>query len=142
MDKATFKNAWPYRDDLMSLPVPSVDAAVPFYEKVMGFRLAERSDEPHSSVIMERDGLRMALNENGGDPTQDGVAFEVDDVEAALAEFMANGLMPAKDGPQDPNGTISAEINSETQGESNWRVFYIVAPDGLCFWIGERLTKA
>ena len=134
-----FKNAWPYQNDVMALPVANVEAAAPFYEKMMGFRVVQRLDAPHRRVVLERDGLQIALNENGGDPTQDGVAFEVDNAEAAYAEFKANGLSPAGDGPRDPNGTISGEIDSETQGETEWRVFYVVAPDGLCYWIGERV---
>lgn len=137
--KATFKNAWPYQDDVMTLPVADVEAAAPFYESMMGFRVVERSDSPNRSLVLERDGLRIGLNENDGDPSQAGVAFEVDNVEAAYAEFKANGLTPVRDGPRDPTGSISAEIGTETQGDSEWRVFYIVAPDGLCYWIGERL---
>ena len=138
MVTATFKNAWPYQDDVMKLPVADVEAAAPFYEKMMGFRVVERNDSPHRSVVLERDGLRIGLNENGGDPSQDGVAFEVDNVEAAHGEFKANGLTPVADGPRDPKGSISAEIRTETQGGVEWRVFFIVAPDGLCYWIGER----
>lgn len=140
MNKATFKNAWPYRDDPMNLPVADVDASVPFYEEMMGFRVVERLDTPHRIVIMERDGLRIGLAENGGDASQDGVAFEVDDIEAAFEELKENGLATAPPGGRDPNGTISAEIGDEEQNDSAWRVFYIVAPDGLCFWIGQRET--
>ena len=64
MNKATFKNAWPYRDDPMNLPIADVDASVPFYEEMMGFRVVERLDTPHRIVIMERDGLRIGLAEN------------------------------------------------------------------------------
>ena len=39
---AVFKTAWPYADDEMNLPVESVDAAIPFYETVMGFRVVSR----------------------------------------------------------------------------------------------------
>ena len=140
MGKATFKNAWPYQDDVMKLPVADVEAAVPFYENMLGFRVVERADSPHRSAILERDGLRIGLNENGGDPTQDGVAFEVDDADAAFAEFRANGLAPAGSGERDPNGTISAEIDSENRSGIAWRVFFIVAPDGLCYWIGSKAS--
>lgn len=135
---AKFKNAWPYQNDAMNLPLVDVDASVPFYEKTMGFTVESRQDEPHKSAVLARDGIRIGLAENGGDPTQDGCAFEVDDIGAAFAEFKANGLTPAGDGPCDPNGTISAEIGTETQGETAWQVFFVVAPDGLCYWIGGR----
>ena len=66
--------------------------------------------------------------ENGGDPTQDGCAFEVADVESLFADFQANGL--GQDLPK-------FEIEHRQDG-SAWRVFYIVAPDGLCYWFGQR----
>ena len=122
----------------MALPVANVNAAIPFYESLMGFRVVETGDSPHRTAVLERDGLRIGLAENGGDPSQDGVAFEVDDVEAAFREFKQNGLAAAEPGKSNPNGTISAEIGNEQQSGSNWRVFYIVAPDGLCFWVGQR----
>jgi lactoylglutathione lyase len=125
--KATFKNVWPYQNDAMNLPVADVDAAVPFYETVMGFAVESRRDEPHKSAVLAKDGIRIGLAENGKDPTQDGCAFEVDNVEAAFAEFKANGF----------EKEIS-EFSTEQQGENSWKVFYVVAPDGLCFWIGER----
>ena len=125
--KATFKNAWPYQKDAMNLPVADVDAAVPFYETVMGFGVVERADSPRKLAVLERDGIRIGLAENGGDPSQDGCAFEVDSVETAFAEFKANGLKKE-----------ISDFKTEQQGESSWKVFYIVAPDGLCYWIGER----
>ena len=127
--KATFKNAWGYQGDNMNLPVADVVAAVSYYEKIMGFRVESRSDVPHRSAVLERDGIRMGLAENGGDPTQDGCAFEVDNVEAAFAEFKSNGL----------EKEIS-EIKAENRKDgSSWKVFFVVAPDGLCYWFGERL---
>lgn len=125
--KATFKNGWGYQGDKMNLPVADVDAAVPFYEGVLGFRETSRAEEPHKVVALERDGIQIALAENGGDPTQDGVAFLVDSVEAAAAEFKANGL----------EQEIS-DFSTETHDGNTFRVFYVVAPDGLCYWLGEK----
>lgn len=126
--KATFKNAWGYQGDNMNLPVADVDASVPFYEKIMGFRVESRNHDPHRSAVLERDGIRMGLAENGGDPTQDGCAFEVDNVEAAFAEFRSNGL---------EKETSDFKIENRKDG-SSWKVFFVVAPDGLCYWFGER----
>jgi lactoylglutathione lyase len=128
--KATFKNAWGYQGDNMNLPVADVDAAIPFYEKVMGFRVESRNEVPHRSAVLERDDIRIGLAENGGDPTQDGCAFEVDDVEAAFAEFQANGLKKE----------ISDFDTEKHEDGSEWKVFFVVAPDGLCYWFGQRLT--
>jgi len=125
--KATLKNAWGYQGNNMELPVGNVETAIPFYEQVMGFRVESRGDEPHASAVLERNGIRIGLVENGSDPTQDGCAFEVDNVEALFAEFKANGL----------EKEIS-EFDIEENDGKTWKVFYVVAPDGLCYWLGER----
>jgi catechol 2,3-dioxygenase-like lactoylglutathione lyase family enzyme len=124
---AIFQRAAPYADDEMNLPVASVEEAVPFYEAVMGFRVASRGDAPHKSAILERDQIRMGLAENGGDPTQEGCFFEVDDVEAAYEELKSNGLES-----DDPGYRV------DKYGDTSYRVFFVVAPDGLCYCIGQR----
>ena len=129
--KAQFKTASGYQGDNMKLPVADVDAAIPFYEAIMGFRVASRSETPYRSAVLARDGIQIGLAESGGDPTQDGCAFEVDSADAAFAELKANGL--AKDQPV---------FGVEQHGGTSWKVFYAVAPDGLCYWFGERLPAA
>lgn len=128
---AKLLNAWGYQGDAMTLPVADVDEAVKFYEAVMNFRVESRSDAPRKLAVLERDGIRMALNENGGDPTQDGVAFRVDDVETLLAEFKANGFKRDKEG---------FEREKRDDG-TEWKVFFVVDPDGLCYWFGEDVTE-
>jgi catechol 2,3-dioxygenase-like lactoylglutathione lyase family enzyme len=125
--KAVFKGAWPYQDDKMNLPVANVDEAVPFYETVMGFRVDSRGDSPHKSAVLSRDEIKISLAENGGDSSQDGCFFEVDDVEKAFAELKANGLQKE---------VSDFEINQH--GETSWKVFFVIAPDGLCYCHGER----
>ena len=137
-EKAKFLNAWPYQQDVMHLPVADAVAAPAFYETVMGFTVISREETPVNTVVLERDGLRIGLAENGGDPSQDGVAFEVDDAEAAYAEFKANGLVPAKEGTENVNGSISAQIGSENRDGTLWHVFFVIAPDQLCYWIGAK----
>jgi lactoylglutathione lyase len=125
--KAEFKAAYPYAGDKMNLPVESVDAALPFYESVMGFRVVARSDSPHRSATLARDNIQIGLAENGGDPTQDGCFFAVDNVTAAFAELKANGL------PQQ-----EANFRIDRHGEKSFKVFFVVAPDGLCYCLGEQ----
>ena len=127
---AVFRKAFGYQGDAMNLPVGSVEVALPFYEKVMGFRIDERRNTPHKAAVLSRDDVRMTLVENGGDPQQDGCFFLVDDVEAAFAELQANGI--GRDDPQ-------YEINEDDDGVRH-KQFFVVAPDGLCFCIAERLT--
>lgn len=128
---AKFKNAWGYQGNKMELPVADLEAALPFYEKVFGFRLQSRNDAPYKSALLERDGIEVGFAENGGDASQDGCAFEVDNVEATFAEFKANGL---------EKELSEFEIEKHDDG-SVWKVFFVIAPDGLCYWFGEKQTS-
>jgi catechol 2,3-dioxygenase-like lactoylglutathione lyase family enzyme len=125
--KATFKTASPYADDAMNLPVGDVETATPFYETVMGFKVISRQDAPVKSVVLGRDSIQIGLAENGGDPTQEGCFFEVDNAEAAFAELKSNGL--AKD---------EAGFRIDRHGDRSYKVFFVIAPDGLCYCLGER----
>ncbi len=126
--KAVFKAAYPYAEDEMNLPVESVDAAIPFYEAVMGFRVVARHDSPHKSAVLARDEIQIGLAENKRDPTQEGCFFEVDDAEGAFAELKSNGL-----------GREEADFRVDQHGDKSFKVFFVVAPDGLCYCLGERV---
>jgi len=121
------EKAFGYQGDNMNLPVRDLGASLPFYETVLGFRVLSHSDTPHKSAVLGRDDVQVGLAENGGDPTQDGCAFHVKGLESLFAEFQANGLH------KEPS-----EFNVEQHGGVAWKVFYVVAPDGLCYWFGER----
>ena len=125
--KSFFKSAWPYQEDALNLPVANVDSALSFYETVMGFQLISRHDAPHKSALLSRDEIQIGLAENGGDSSQDGCFFEVDNAETAFAELQANGLQ--KEAP---------EFRFDKHGDRLWKVFFVVAPDGLCYCLGER----
>ncbi|MCI0488544.1 MAG: VOC family protein [Blastocatellia bacterium] len=125
--KAVFKSAWPYQEDKMNLPVANVEIAIPFYKTIMGFQVVSRKDSPFKSAVLGRDGIQMGLAENGGDPAQEGCFFEVDDVEAAFAELKSNGLEQEE-----------ADFRIDRHGDTSWKVFFVVAPDGLCYCLGER----
>ena len=125
--KATFKSASPYLEDAMNLPVKNLDEAIPFYETVMGFQLRSRQESPYKSAVLTRDDIQLGLAENGGDPTQEGCFFEVDDVEAAFNELKANGLE-----------TDDPDYRVDQHGDTSFRVFFVVAPDGLCYCLGQR----
>lgn len=124
--KGTLEKAFGYQGDPMNLPVRDRGTALPFYESVLGFRLRSRGDTPHKSAVLARDQVEIGLVENGGDPSQDGCAFHVRDLESLSAEFKANGLQKEV-----------SEFSTERRGDVPWKVFYVVAPDGLCYWFGE-----
>ena len=116
----TLERAFGYQGDNMNLPVADLESALPFYEQTMGFRVVSRSDTPYSSAVLARDGVQIGLAENGGDASQDGCAFHVGNLDMLFEEFSAKGLK-------------LSPIDIEGQGDEAWRVFYVVAPDGLCY---------
>jgi len=78
----------------------------------------------YSRAILARDGVQIGLAENGGDPTQEGCFFEVDDVEVAFAEIKGTP-------------TESGSIKTEDVNGRKYRAFFDVAPDGLCYMIAQ-----
>ena len=124
---ATLEKVFGYHGDNMNLPVADLEAALPFYETVLGFRVVSQGGVPHNSAVLARDEIQMRLAENGGDSSQDGCAFHVKDLDSLFAEFRANGLQKEL-----------SEFSTEQRNGAAWKVFYVVAPDGLCYWFGER----
>jgi lactoylglutathione lyase len=125
--KAVFKTAIPYADDALNLPVKDVESAIPYYVRTFGFRVVSRQASPYSLAILARDGVQIGLAENGGDPTQEGCFFEVDDVEAAYAEI--------KGRPTEPGSIKTEDVNGR-----KYRAFFDVAPDGLCYMIAQPVV--
>ncbi|MFN2579137.1 MAG: VOC family protein [Pyrinomonadaceae bacterium] len=122
--KARFKRAVPYADDALNLPVADIEAAIPYYEKTFGFQVVSKQREPHKLVTLARDKVKIGLAETGGDPSQEGCYFEVDNVEAAFAEIRGRQA-------------TENDIHVNKRGDSTSRVFFVVAPDGLCYMIGQ-----
>src|SRR3954454_18029998 len=124
MSKAIFKRAVPYKQDALNLPVAEVASAVGFYEETFGFRVVSSGDQPHKHAVLARDQIQIGLAENGGDPSQEGCFFEVDDVAAAFAEIKS--VRPNVSEPE------MQKVNGQT-----FRAFFVVAPDGLCYMIAQ-----
>jgi catechol 2,3-dioxygenase-like lactoylglutathione lyase family enzyme len=128
MSKAIFKRAVPYKKDAVNLPVASVAAAVGFYDETFGFRVVSTGDQPHQHAVLARDQVQIGLAENGGDPTQEGCFFEVDDVDAAFAEIKSTKANVSEPDAQKVNG-------------QNFKAFFVVAPDGLCYMIAQPQSE-
>lgn len=122
----TFESASPYRDDILALPVTDIDAASDWYCKHFGMTEIERRDSP-PTVILERDTVRIGFAINGGDPAQEGAAIRVNDINGIKAELESTGL------------TVANTRVDERDG-NKFDVFFVVAPDGLCYYFNSLVV--
>ena len=127
--EARFLEASPYLDDVLALPVASVDDAAAWYSQHFGLTEVERSAEPHATVLMERDGVRLGFQENGGDSSNDGAAILVPDIGAMAAELARRGV------------AVGERTTDERQGQQ-YETFSVVAPDQLCYYFYQAVAPA
>ena len=78
-------------------------------------------------MILERDGVRIGFAINGGDPAQEGAAIRVTNIDGMKAQLKTNGIEVA-------NTRVD-----ERDGEK-FNVFFVVAPDGLCYYFNEPIA--
>ena len=121
-----FDAAFPYQDDVLALPVEDIDRAAAWYGERFGLNEVERRDDPVPTVILERDGVRIGFAVNGGDASQDGAAILVTDIQRARDELEANGVE-----------TGAWRVDERDGGK--YQVFFVVAPDGLCYYFHQPL---
>ena len=119
-----FKAARPYQDDVLALPVEDLDQASQWYANALGLTEVERRDDPVPTVIMQRDGVRIGFAINGGDASNEGAAILVSDIDRARRELEASGLTPGESRIDDHSG-------------QKMSVFFLVAPDGLCYYFHQ-----
>ena len=122
-----FKGAFPYQKDVLALPVTDLDAASRWYCTHFGMNEVERFQQPVPTVILERDGTRIGFSINGGDASQDGAAVLVSNIRAIKDELERNG------------GNIG-NWRVDERGGQKYQVFFVVAPDGLCYYFFEPLS--
>jgi len=127
MDKEhAFKAAFPYQDNVLALPVADLDIAAQWYAAHFGMTETQRTDGPQPAVILERDGVKLGFAITGGDASQDGAAIRVTHIQGLRDELEANGV------------TIGNWRIDERDGQK-LQVFFVVAPDGLCYYFYEPL---
>ena len=124
--KPSFKAAYPYQQDVLALPVSDISVASDWYSKHFDMVEVERKKKPIPTVILERDDVQIGFAVNGGDPTQEGAAILVDRIKEIRRTLEAKGV-------QVGNWQID-----ERDGQK-LRVFFVVAPDGLCYYVHEPL---
>jgi catechol 2,3-dioxygenase-like lactoylglutathione lyase family enzyme len=124
-----FKQAFPYQKNVLALPVTDLDTASQWYCAHFGMVEVERLQQPVPTVILERDGTRIGFAINGGDSAQDGAAVLVSNIQGIKDELERNG---AKIG----NWRV------DEQDGLRYQVFFVVAPDGLCYYFHEPIEGA
>ena len=123
-----FKRAFPYQKDVLALPVTDLDAASRWYCAHFGMVEVERREQPVPTVVLERDGTRIGFSINGGDASQDGAAILVSNIQALKEEFENNGVKVG-------------ERRIDARNGQQYQVFFVVAPDGLCYYFHEPLSE-
>ena len=127
--EAQFKAAYPYQKDVLALPVTDLDAASTWYSQHFGMDEVARLDQPVPTVILERDGVRLGFAINGGDASQDGAAILVTNIRAIKDEL-------------ESNGTSIGNWRVDERNGKRFQVFFVVAPDGLCYYVHEPVDEA
>lgn len=125
MTEKLFEAAFPYAEDVLDLPVADIDRAAAFYGDAFGLTEVERRQSP-PAVVLERDGVRLGFAINGRDPGQEGAAILVSDIQRARDELEANGVEIVNWRVDERDGV-------------KYQVFFVVAPDGLCYYFHQPL---
>ena len=122
--KPTFKAAFPYRADVLALPVVDISNASEWYCKHFGMTEVQRDTDTIPTVILERDNTRIGFAINGGDASQDGAAILVSDIHGIKRELENAGLE-------------IGDCRTDERDGKLFTVFFVVAPDGLCYYFHE-----
>jgi catechol 2,3-dioxygenase-like lactoylglutathione lyase family enzyme len=129
MSKAPqFMAAFPYQRDVLALPVADLDAASQWYSANFGMVEVERRQDPSPTVILERDGTRLGFSRNGADASQDGAAILVACIGDLKNELEVRGVKIANWRVEERNG-------------QRFQVFFVIAPDGLCYYFHEPIQE-
>ncbi|MCY4070034.1 MAG: VOC family protein [Chloroflexi bacterium] len=126
--KKLYVAAFPFADNVLALPVEDISQAVKWYGDAFGLKEVERRESPLPAVIMERDDLQIGFAVNGGDAENEGAAILVTDIQQARDELEAKGI-----------NTVNWRVD-ERDGEK-FQVFFVVAPDGLCFYFHQPIDE-
>jgi len=128
MSDQLFLKAFPYQEDILALPVNNTETAANWYSKAFGMSLIERTDGSAASVILEREGVRLGFCVNGKDASQDGAAILVSDIHKAKSQL-------------EDQGVATGELRIDERDGQQFEVFFVVAPDELCFYFHQLLVS-
>lgn len=127
--ESQFKKVFPFQKDVLGLPVNNLDDASAWYSNAFGMKEVKRVDEPNPTVILKRDDVEIGFSINGEDSSQDGAAILVSGIEQIKEELEAKGI------------EIGNWRVDEREGKK-FQVFFVVAPDGLCFYFHQPVGEA
>lgn len=122
-----YEAAYPFQDNVLALPVTNIADASAWYASAFGLVEVQRKQDPVPTVILERDGMQIGFAETGGDASQDGAAILVADIDRAKQELEVNGI------------NVGNWRVDERDGKK-YQVFFVVAPDGLCYYFHQLLS--
>ena len=125
-DNPLFLSAGPYQDDVLALPVDDLDKAAAFYGSGFGMTEVSRAAEPVPTVILERDGVQIGFAIIGGGASNDGAAVAVTDLARARQQLESNGI-------------AAGETQDDKRDGKQFKAFFVVAPDGLCYYFYEEV---
>ena len=123
---AVYLRARPYAADAMNLPVATSSRPCPFTKGSW--------DSGSSSARTRRAGppswgatpSASVWPRTAATPPRRGASSRSTTWKAPGAELRGNGL------------TSASDFRVDRYGETAYRVFFVVAPDGLCYCLGER----
>ena len=77
-----------------TLPAADLERAKSFYEERLGLEVEQRNDMPESLFVHGGNGSLLVIygRGRGGDGDHTSVTFEVDDVEATVADLRSHGV--------------------------------------------------
>jgi catechol 2,3-dioxygenase-like lactoylglutathione lyase family enzyme len=122
-----FKAAFAYQGDVLALPVTDIDAAARWYCEHFGMVEIDRPAQAPPTVILERDGVRVGFAVNGGDASQNGAAILVSGITGIRNQIAASGIK-------------IGNWRVDEQDDRKLQVFFVVAPDGLCYYFHEPIA--
>lgn len=127
-EEVRFKAVYPYQKDVLALPVTDLDSTSAWYTLHFGMVEVERRSDPLPAVVLERDGIRLGFEINGGDAGQDGAAILVSGISGMRSELEGRGV---------ETGNWRMD---ERRGQ-RFQVFFVTAPDGLCYYFHEPVQQ-
>ncbi len=125
-----FLGIFPIGDsDPLHLPVRDLDYSLSYYEQSLGFTILSRQETPYKEALLQRDQVTMGLAENGGNPEDHSCYLSTNTVDVLFQELQNKQL------------DVSPMRLDVHEGQTH-RVFFLRAPDGLCFCFGQKQEKS